>query len=164
MVKYQVLKSEMDQYQCVHSLENEYHLILTLGLFSNNLSRRGKVLWNAPITDFMMPLSAMNFVFNVLLWSLALFWCFDFSDHWALMSNWDLSFFLYILGVWIFLTLPHFPLLLIRDICGILHWTSSRSLFCNFVLCLGPPKPSLNYHSLGFQCQELWSHMLYLVT
>ena len=106
--------------KCVHSLENEYHLILTLGLFSSNLSRRGRVLWNAPITDFMMPLSTMNFVFNVLLWSLVLFLCFDFSDHWALMSNWDLSFFLYILGVWIFLTLPHFPLLLIRDIFGIL--------------------------------------------
>ena len=67
MVKYQVLKSETGQYQCVHSLENEYHFILTLGLFSNNLSRRGKVLWNAPITDLMMSLSAMNFVLNILL-------------------------------------------------------------------------------------------------
>ena len=61
------LSQKWVKYQCVHSLENEYHLILTLGLFSNNLSRRGKVLWNAPITDFMMPLSSMNFVFNVLL-------------------------------------------------------------------------------------------------
>ena len=83
-----------------------YYLILTLGLFSNNLFWRGKVLWNASITDFMMLLRSMNFVFNVLLWGLALLSCFDFSDHWALMSNWDLSFFLYILGVWIFLTLP----------------------------------------------------------
>ena len=110
------LSQKWVKYQCVHSLGNEYHLILTLGLFSNKLFRRGKVLWNAPITDFMMPWICIY----VLLWSLALFWCFDFSDHWALMSNWDLSFFLYILGVWIFLTLPHFPLLLIRDICGIL--------------------------------------------
>ena len=61
------LSQKWVKYQCVHSLENEYHLILPLGLFSNNLSRRGKVLWNAPITDFMMPLSTMNFVLNVLL-------------------------------------------------------------------------------------------------
>ena len=67
MVKYQVLKSEMGQLPVCHSLENEYHLILTLGLFSNNLSWRGKVLWNAPMTDFMIPLSSMNFVFKVLL-------------------------------------------------------------------------------------------------
>ena len=66
--KYQVLKSEMGQVpMCALPWKMEYHLILTLGLFSNNLSRRGKVLWNDPITDFMMPLSTMNFVFNVLL-------------------------------------------------------------------------------------------------
>ena len=67
------LSQKWVKYQSVHSLENEYHLILTLGLFSKNLSRRGKVLWNAPITDSMMPLSAMNFVFNVMLGSLVLF-------------------------------------------------------------------------------------------
>ena len=61
------LSQKWVKYQCVHSLENGYHLILTLGLFSNTLSWRGKVLWNAPITDFMMSLSAMNFVLNVLL-------------------------------------------------------------------------------------------------
>ena len=61
------LSQKWVKYQCVHSLENGYHLILTLGLFSNNLSRRGKVLWNAPITHSMMPLSSMNFVFRVLL-------------------------------------------------------------------------------------------------
>ena len=114
------LSQKWVKYQCVHSLENEYHLILTLGLCSNSLFWRVKVLWNVPITDSMMPLSSMNFVFNVLLWSLALLLCFYFSDHWDLMSNWDLSFFLYILGVWIFWTLPHFFLLLARGICGIL--------------------------------------------
>ena len=122
MVKYQVLESEMGQIpMCALPWKwVSYYLIFTLGLFSNNLSWRGKVLWNAPITDFMMLLRSMNFVFNVLLWSLTLLLWFDFSDHWALMSNWDLSFFLYILGVWIFLTLPHFFLLLTRGICGIL--------------------------------------------
>ena len=62
MVKYQVLKSEMGQIpMCALPWKMRYHLILTLGLFSSNLSWKGKVLWNAPITDPMMPVSCNEF-------------------------------------------------------------------------------------------------------
>ena len=42
MVKYQVLQSDMGQISMCALPGNEYHLILTLGLFSNNLSWRGR--------------------------------------------------------------------------------------------------------------------------